>query len=207
MSSVTLYRLSGISLLLGSILGVIGALLGILSSDPASGMTVTASVVGFVGAGLGILGLPGLYARQARRAGILGLVGTTSMVFYVLILGSFGNALNAVLLPFIATQAPTLAKSSPAALDLFFTIGGLLGVVGGISLGLATLRASILPRLAGVLLMGSVIQFVGDFFQSPIANLGFLLVMIGFAWLGGAMWSKPHEAVAQPELPPGVARV
>lgn len=207
MSSSSLYRLSGISLLVGSILAIGGGILGLFTSDPASTITISASLIQFVGATLGILGLPGMYARQAQRAGVLGLIGTTLMVCYILILGTFGSALNVVVLPFIATHAPALAQSEPPGLGLFLTIGGLLGAAGGILLGLATMRASILPRWAGILLMGSVIQCVGDFFQSPIANLGFLLVMIGFAWLGGALWSKPQEAVAQSELRAPVARI
>src|SRR5260370_15205937 len=178
MSSTTLYRLSGISLLIGSVLAIVGGILGIFSSNPASTIAIAGSLIQFVGATLGILGLPGMYARQAQRAGILGLIGTALMVCYILILGTFGSALNAVLLPFIATHAPAIAQSEPPGLALFFTIGGLLGSVRGISLGIATIRASILPRWAGVLLMGSVIHVAGDFFQSPIANLVFVLLMI-----------------------------
>ncbi len=208
MSSTTLYRLSGISLLIGSVLAIVGGILGIFSSNPASTIAIAGSLIQFVGATLGILGLPGMYARQAQRAGILGLIGTALMVCYILILGTFGSALNAVLLPFIATHAPAIAQSEPPGLALFFTIGGLLGAVGGISLGIATIRASILPRWAGVLLMGSVIQVAGDFFQSPIANLGFVLVMIGFAWLGIALLSsKRQDIAAQSELPAGTVRV
>ncbi|GHO66839.1 hypothetical protein KSC_057310 [Ktedonobacter sp. SOSP1-52] len=183
MSSTSLQRLSGIGLLIGSVLAIAGGILGIFSSNPASSIAIVGSLTQFIGATLVILGLPGMYARQAQRAGILGLVGTALMICYILILGTFGSALNAVLLPFIATHAPALAQSEPPGLGIFFMVGGLLGALGGISLGLATIRASILPRWTGVLLMGSVIQVVGDFFQSPIANLGFMLVMIGFAWL------------------------
>ena len=208
MSSSTLYRLSGISLLVGSVLAIAGGILGILSGDPTSTIAISASLIQFVGATLGILGLPGLYARQAQRAGVLGLIGITLMICYILILGMFGSALNAVVLPFLATHAPALAQSEPPGLGLFFTIGGLLGAGGGISLGLATIRASVLPRWAGILLMGSVIQCIGDFFQSPIANLGFVLVMIGFAWLGAVLLSsKQQQMPPAPELSPGAVRV
>jgi hypothetical protein len=208
MSSTTLYRLSGISLLIGSVLAIVGGILGIFSSDPASTMAIAGSLIQFVGATLGLLGLPGMYAKQAQRAGVLGLIGTALMFCYILILGTFGSALNAIVLPFIATHAPAIVQSTPAGLDLFFTIGGVLGAAGGISLGLATIRASVLPRWAGVLLMGSVIQLIGDFFQSPIAHLGFVLVMIGFAWLGAALVSSKRQDTPIPsDLPAGAARV
>jgi hypothetical protein len=209
MSSTTLYRLSGISLLIGSVLGVIGAILEVFSSDPAGTITIAGAMVSFVGATLGILGLPGMYAKQAQRAGVLGLIGTALMIVYILILGTFGSALNALILPFITTHAPALAKSSPPGLDLFFMVGGLLGVVGGILLGIATMRAAVLPRWAGLLLsVGVVLQFAGDFLQSPIANFGFLLVMIGFAWLGlGMLSSKRQDTSASSELPTGAVRV
>lgn len=208
MSSTSLQRLSGIGLLIGSVLAIAGGILGIFSSNPASSIAIVGSLIQFIGATVVILCLPGMYARQAQRAGILGLVGTALMTCYILILGTFGSALNAVLLPFIATHAPALAQSEPPGLGIFFMVGGLLGALGGISLGLATIRASILPRWAGVLLMGSVMQVVGDFFQSPIANLGFMLVMIGFAWLGVALLSSErHDARVQSEFSASAPRV
>jgi hypothetical protein len=209
MSSTTLYRLSGFSLLVGSVLAVIGTILGLLSSDPASTITVAGAMVSLVGGTLLVLGLPGMYAIQAQRAGILGLIGTTLMLIYVLILGTFGNTFNALVLPYIATHAPALMNNPPGGLELFFMVGGLLGAVGGILLGIAIMRAAILPRWAGLLLMvGVVLQFAGDFLQSPIANLGFLFVMIAFAWLGlGVLWLKQQEATAQSELPASAARV
>ena len=149
-----------------------------------------------------------MYAWQAQRAGALGLLGTALLVGYTLILGTFGNALDALILPFIATHAPSLAHSSPAGLDLFFMLGGVLGVVGGICLGIATIRAAVLPRWAGVLIMiGVVLQFVGDFLQSPLANLGFLLVMIGFAWLGGALWLRRQSTELSAEYSTSATRV
>ena len=208
MSSATLYRLSGFSLLMGSILAIGGGFLGIVSSDPTSTIAIAGALIAFIGGTLGLLGLPGMYVRQAQRAGVLGLIGTALLVGYTLILGTFGSALNALILPFIATHAPSLAQSSPAGLDLFFMLGGVLGVVGGICLGIATIRAAVLPRWAGVLIMfGVVLQFVGDFLQSPLANLGFLLVMIGFAWLGGALWSRRQDSELSPESSTSAAQV
>ena len=120
MSSATLYRLSGFSLLMGSILAIGGGFLGIVSSDPTSTIAIAGALIAFIGGTLGLLGLPGMYVRQAQRAGVLGLIGTALLVGYTLILGTFGSALNALILPFIATHAPSLAQSSPAGLDLFF---------------------------------------------------------------------------------------
>ncbi len=209
MSSTSLYRFSGISLVLGSVLAVGGAVLGIFSSDPTSTITGIGAIIAFVGATVGILGMPGMYAKQAQRAGVLGLIGTTLLVCYFLILGIFGNALNALILPFIAAHTPLLAKTEPPALGIFYQLGGLLGVVGGILLGIATIRAAILPRWAGVVLMvGVVIQFVGDFLRSPLANLGFLLVMIALAWLGLSVISLSSRATpASSELPQSAVRV
>jgi hypothetical protein len=209
MSSTTLYRLSGICLLVGSVLAVIGAIIGLLSGDPASTMTVAGATISLVGGTLGVLGLPGMYAIQAQRAAILGLIGVTLMLIYIFILGMFSSALDAIVLPFIATHAPALVQSDPPALGIFFMVGGLLGAMGGILLGIAIMRAAVLPRWAGLLLMiGVVLQFVGDFLQSPIANLGFLFVMIAFAWLGlGMLRLKQQNATAQTELPASAARV
>ncbi len=74
----------------------------------------------------------------------------------IFLLGAFGSALNVLIIPFIATHTPALAKTEPPALGIFFMVESLLEVVGGILLGIATMRASILPRWAGLLLMVGV---------------------------------------------------
>jgi len=83
MSSATLYRWSGIVLLLGALLGVIVSILDSVlypgSNETAQQVlsppfTIDASLF-LVWALLLAMGLPGLYLRQATRTGVLGFVG------------------------------------------------------------------------------------------------------------------------------------
>jgi len=204
-----LYRLSGISLLIGAVLAIVSTVAGLFgSSDPASNFAITIAFVQVVSGTLGVLGLPGVYARQSQRAGVIGLIGIALIIVAVLMLGIVGNALNVLILPFIATHAPALARQEPPALGLFFIVGGLLEVIGGICFGIATMRAAVLPRWAGLLLIvGVLVQFTGDFFNLPIANPGFLVFMLGMAWLALDVLRFRQPVVgAQSELAVGAVR-
>jgi len=149
MSSTTLYRLSGISLFIGSLLTFIGTLPDTFNPGSISTLHVLGSVVNLIGIMLIVLGVPGMYARQAERAGILGLIGSILTVFFVLMAGYAGNIVSAFIAPFLAAHSLQQTQA-PIGLVLFaFIIGSLLGMLGGILLGFATMRAAILPRWAG----------------------------------------------------------
>src|SRR5213080_4295792 len=82
MSSTTLYRVSGLALLLGALLFVVSNVLttilfpgNSLPTQSSSALYVSVSVLSFIGASLLLLGLPGIVVRQAAQAGWLGLVG------------------------------------------------------------------------------------------------------------------------------------
>jgi hypothetical protein len=208
MSSTTLYRLSGISLLIGSLLTALGVIPIFFIGD-APGSTIAASIalLRVLGGMLIVLGLPGMYLRQAERAGLLGLVGFLLTSFYILILGVAGDTINAFVMPFLASQAPALLKGSlPSGLIAFFIVGGLLGFVGGILLGIATLRAAVLARWASLLLIvGAVLTFAGNFLLPIIGTVGVVLFLIGLAWLGFGVWSYRQPAI-QPDLPTNAAK-
>src|ERR1700681_4288521 len=119
MSSTTLYRLSGISLLIGCVIIVIVTIPGtFIGNDPASAYSVYSSLGRVIGGMLIVLGFPGVYAGQSQRAGVLGLIGFVLTLIYILMLGAFGDTFNALVLPFIATHASSLLKSEPPALSL-----------------------------------------------------------------------------------------
>ena len=110
-------------------------------------------------------------------------------------------------MPFLASQAPALLKGSlPSGLIAFFIVGGLLGFVGGILLGIATLRAAVLARWASLLLIvGAVLTFAGNFLLPIIGTVGVVLFLIGLAWLGFGVWSYRQPAI-QPDLPTNAAK-
>lgn len=76
MSFAKLYRLSSVSLFIGSLLAVLGTLpMFFISDDSASSLSATVALIRVLGEVLIVVGLPGMYTRQATRAGVLGLAG------------------------------------------------------------------------------------------------------------------------------------
>ena len=77
MATATLIRLSGLSLLVSGLLAIIIHLVALLNPqviDPQADdpLTLPAYLVASTAVLLLLLGLPGLYARQAARAGVMG---------------------------------------------------------------------------------------------------------------------------------------
>src|SRR5258708_26423470 len=81
MSSGILYRSSGVALLVGVLLAIIGNVLSSVlfpGNDPhqyVSALWLPVMLLSFVGSLLLLIGLPAISARQATRAGWLGLIG------------------------------------------------------------------------------------------------------------------------------------
>lgn len=223
MSSATLFRLSGLALLIALPLQIVGFVLHPPSEQVVDVLKPTygpAHVILFVSWLFALLGLPGFYARQAQRAGVLGLIGfittmfAASYHFYLLLYEAYATTLLA-LEP--ATQA--LIEDGPLAHG-----AGALGPLGFLSvlafplLGIATVRAGVLPRLAGWLQIASVpVFFLSMFVVSPdapspipgVSGIAFLyyLVFLGYALGGYALWREKErqESLARAEEPQPVA--
>jgi hypothetical protein len=207
MSSTTLYRLSGISLFIGSLLLIIGDIPGFFAGDnQASTIAIVSSLIRLIGAMLIALGLPGMYARVAGRVGMLGLIGFTCTFFFILI-GMASETILAFVFPFLAAHGLLGATSGPPPLGLliFFFVGDLLALVGGILLGVTVMRAAALPRWAGLLLIvGGLLYAVGSVLRLPIAEVGLILFAAGLAWLAVGMWSKQLATGEVAHPPTGV---
>ncbi len=208
MSSATLFRLSGLALLIALPLQIVGFVLHPPSEQVMDVLKPTygpAHVILFVSWLFALLGLPGFYARQAQRAGVLGLIGFIATMFavayhfYLLLYEAYATTLLA---QDPATQA--LIEDGPLAHG-----AGALGPLGFLSvlafplLGIATVRSGILPRWSGWLQIASVPVFflsialvpLGVFSEggmlSPIAML-YYLTFLGYAWGGYTLWRR-HE--------------
>ena len=79
MSSTTLYRASGLALLLGVLLVIVGLPLSFFAFPLDSPLALAMTGVWTAGVVLGQLGGAGIVARQAKQAGWLGFVGETSV--------------------------------------------------------------------------------------------------------------------------------
>jgi len=153
-----------------------------------------------------LLGLPGLYAAQSESAGRLGLVSFLMLFFGTLFFAVSNN---------YGFIAPVLAAQAPAMLDAIntyppvATLNGLLAVgffLGFIFFGIATLRARVLPRRTGILMIiGSPLNMIGAVLGLLVSEalwivaiLGALALSLGLAWAGYSLWSHKEKAVLQP---------
>ncbi|MBO0779754.1 MAG: hypothetical protein J2P37_13095, partial [Ktedonobacteraceae bacterium] len=141
MSSTTLKRLSGLSLLAGSIIVIIGIAPGLfVESGPADPLSASTALIRLIGAMLIVLGLPGVYPVEHRKMGVLGLLGFLgTLLFFLMALAT--EPIIAFVFPYLAVKDPVIVNGPPPApLFIFFMIDGLMLLIGGILLGIAILR-------------------------------------------------------------------
>ncbi|MBL0884907.1 hypothetical protein [Myceligenerans indicum] len=157
---------------------------------------------------LAVFGLTGMYLRQHREAGVLGLVGyVTFAVGYLMIMATEVIALT--VLPVLAGTNPayvdavlvTAAGGTPATdiglLEPYLALSGMLYLLGGLILAIALVRTGVLWRWASVLLglgvLGTgALAVLPESFNRPMA------VPIGLALiaLGVSLWRSPAERAA-----------
>lgn len=214
MNTSNLIRWAGLSAMVGGVFYVIVGMFH--QSNMLASVTTTQWVIvhGLATAMcfLFLLGITGIYARQAQAAGWLGLAGYLLYSLNWVLTGSFTFA-EVFILPQLATDAPKLAQgflgaftssagqTSFALLANLWALTGLLYILGGLLFGIATFRAAILPRWAsGLLAIGSILAPMAALL--PPEHEPKVAIPVGFAlaWLGYALWSerRAHAAEALP---------
>lgn len=155
-----------------------------------------------------LLGITGLYARQAERAGWLGLAGYLLFALAWALQADFVFT-EAFVLPPLASEAPGFVASflgmineSPGTTDigplpLVYTLAGIAYLLGGALFGVATFRAGILPRGAGALLaVGAVLPLLASpLVPHPFDRLFAVPVGLAVAWLGYALLTERRAPV------------
>jgi hypothetical protein len=115
-----------------------------------------------------LLGLPGLFASRARGYGLAGLIGLALIFVASVMVGVFGNLYGAMVDPWLAAQAPDLAKGfGPPPLFAYFNLAEVAGVLGTVLLAIPIMRRRVTPRWAGWVLLVSVPIGVVLFFYVP----------------------------------------
>lgn len=158
-----------------------------------------------------LIGFTGLYARQMKKTGWLGLAGFLIVTLSWSIQLAFVFA-EAYILPPLAALAPqfvdgmlAVPSGRTSAVDLG-ALPALYGIVvggsymlGGLLFGLATFRARILPRLAaGLLAATAVLTPLAALFPHNIQRYAAVPMGVAVAWLGYALWSERRAQASEP---------
>ena len=201
MSTRKLIRWSGLASLLAGVLYFLAVLIHPAGEDAASMLLpawVPAHALGAVAALFMLLGLVGLYARQVEKTGWPGLLGFILAFIGTAILGS-EEFQAATLLPIIASKAPTLIEESATSSSaLIFALVLLVSFVGGFLLfGIAVMRAGVLPRWSGLVLIIGLLLSFGGAVSHVISIIAAAVFGSGLAWMGYALWSSQGEAISK----------
>jgi hypothetical protein len=197
-------RLAGLSAVLA---GICYVLVGLFHpANVASSVTTTPwQVVHILACAVcffGLLGMAGLYARQAVRSGWLGLTGYILLsLWFTLIMGF--SFVEAFILPHLAIPEPAFVQAwmgmfnGPAGkfdlgvLPTIWTLTAPVYILGGLLFGIATFRARILPRWAGALLaISTVVAPLAALLPNAAQPKMAVPFGVALVWLGFALWSE-----------------
>lgn len=218
MTAALVYRVSGWSLVIGAIVSFVtllyAAVVFIGNTDQVAHRPeyLWVNVFSAVGIALLLLGLPGWFGSRASVAGVTGLIGMICIFLTGLVLGVFFSLLQALIFPYLATQAPQLlAGEGPPAIFGVVLFGTIMNVIGAALLAVAMLRARIEPLWTGyVWILCAVMAIVGFIIGGPAATnvassiVGIssaLLIFIALFGFGGDMLGR-----YRPEASGGIAR-
>jgi hypothetical protein len=170
-------------------------------------------VIAFAAFFFGLLGMAGLYARQAVRIGWLGLAGYVLFSLWLALVMGF-SFVEAFVLPQVATSLPALVQawmgmfnSNSSTFDLgplpaLWTLTAPLYILGGLLFGVSTFRAGVLPRWAGALLaLGTVLTPVAVLLPNASQPKIAIPVGLALAWLGYALWAEHGAEPVTPLMP------
>lgn len=210
-TAANLIRWAGLSAMVAGICYVLVGLFHPL--DVPSSVTTTRWIVVHILANamsfFGLLGLAGLYARQAEKSGWLGLAGYLLFSLWLVVILGF-TFVEVFILPVLATTAPTFVEGwlgmfhgtasqiNLGALPMVWTLSGPVYILGGLLFGIATFRARILPRWAGILLaIGTTFGPIAILFPPEYQAKVAVPVGLALVWLGYALWSERREPATQ----------
>lgn len=197
-----LVKFGAVSAVVGGALVVVEELINPVLGYPETGPgDLAMSVLYALHVPLFLFAALGLYLYQQREAGMLGLTG-----FALAAVGSLFLAglvwTDLFLFPAIEQVAPQLADEPTTTMLVGLLLSLAVYTVGWSLLGVATLRARVVPRRVAVaLLVGVAAVVVGFFDVVP----GLLVVFYGAViWLGLTMLREPAR-IASPTVTPVAA--
>ena len=165
---------------------------------------------------LALAGFAGMYLRQVREAGRLGLIGyVVFSIGYLLMFAT--EAIAAFVLPALTSSNPRFVSDvvvaafggtptgSIGGLTTFFAVTGVFYMAGGLMFGIALFRARVLARWAAALLaVGTVataaLAVLPDSFNRPLA----VPIGVALVGLGVSLWRSEQTATPATDPAPVV---
>jgi hypothetical protein len=165
---------------------------------------------------LSLVGIAGIYLRQVRQTGLLGLIGYALLtvgyltIFSVQVIGVF-------VLPDLAARQPGYVDDVLAVATSGAPIGdvsrmetlshvAITYIIGGIVFGIALFRADVLARWASVLLsIGALATFATALLPQLTQRLFAVPVGVALIGLGYSLWREQRTRASRPVA--GVDRV
>ena len=221
MSNAILARLSGLALMAAFLLSLAGGLLHpIVDHESHSAASIShpgfplAHLLVFLGGALLLMGLPGLYARIAPRAGILGLVGFALYFLANATIVQGFAAYEAFVAPVLASDPAAsgvlepdgaLAASTPFA--LLQGVGGVALMLGMLLLGISIVRSRLFPAWTGALLAAAPVLLLVPVPETPVLT-GLLIEAprgLAVAAIGYTLFTQPKTGLS-PAIPSVLGR-
>lgn len=159
---------------------------------------------------LGLAGLTGIYLRQVKETGLLGLIGYLMFAIEYLLVAAWTFA-EALILPPLSAEAPQFVDSflgifnGSASVVSLGTLGAMglvsfvLYLLGGVFTGIAIFRARILSRGGALLLaLGAASTPLVAFLPHAVSRYAAVPVGLALIWLGLSLWSEQRKSSAAP---------
>lgn len=160
---------------------------------------------------LSLAGITGMYLRQVKRTGLLGLIGYVVLALGFVFMVSI-EVTGAVVLPAIAHTSPgyvsdILAVAVPGGhaagdiglMGLLINLDGVLYLAGGLLFGIALFRAQVLARWAAALLaLGAVATLAIPLLPQINFRLFAIPTGVSLVGLGYSLWRDQRTAAAVP---------
>ena len=158
---------------------------------------------------LSLVGITGIYLRQVKQTGVLGLIGYVLLGLGYLVIMTV-QVIGLFVLPSLAASQPgyvndvfaVVISGTPIGdigrIDMLIQ-GGITYIVGGVIFGIALFRANILPRWAAALLsVGALATPVTSLVAETTQRLFVLPVAVALIGLGYSLWRDQRAHAVHP---------
>lgn len=161
---------------------------------------------------LGLVGVTGMYLRQVREAGLLGLVAYLMFCSFFVLTAGF-QFIEAFALPEMTDDAPRLVTyllgvstgkdtGDLGAVAAIAPLTGVLYLAGGLGFAISLYRARILARWASVVLAaGTTVTLAAPAVPHSIARMFAFPVAVAMVGLGLSLWRSGRSSAATAPAP------